>query len=487
MNKNKVRTRYAPSPTGFVHIGNLRSALYEYLVAKAMGGQFILRIEDTDRNRYVEGAVELIFETLKTVGIQHDEGPDIGGPYAPYTQSERLDTYGKYAQQLIDSKKAYRCFCDTERLDQLKAIAEQEKVQYKYDRHCLALSPEEIQEKLDNNEPYVIRQFIEQVGFTEFEDEVFGKIKFDNDVLEDQILIKSDGYPTYNFANVIDDHLMNITHIVRGNEYITSTPKYIHLYEAFNWDIPTFVHLPLVVKHGGEKLSKRSGDAYFSDFIDKGYLPEALVNYIVLLGWSSRTEEEFFTLKELEKIFDIKGITKSPSTFDTDKLNWMNSEYIRRKSPEEFLQVASKWIDLGLKKDLDKLKICNMIQKRVAVLNEIPDMVAFLDEVKEIDLELYVNKKSKSTVENAKTILPLVYERISLLDDFSHENIYGLFVEIAKELELKNGTVMWPIRVALSGLLVTPGGAVEIADIIGKEETLVRLKKAIDQLENDNV
>lgn len=486
MTLKEVRTRYAPSPTGFVHIGNLRSALYEYLVAKANGGSFILRIEDTDQKRYVEGAVDVIYQTLKIVGIKHDEGPDIGGDYGPYVQSERKDMYLPYANQLIEKGKAYYCFCAQERLEGLRVIAEEKKLQFKYDRHCLNLSAEQIEQKLKNNEPYVIRQLMPDTGSTTYHDEVFGDITFDNDVLEDQILIKSDGFPTYNFANVVDDHLMHISHVVRGSEYITSTPKYIHLYNAFGWEPPLFVHLPLVLKQGGGKISKRSGDAYFSDLIDSGYLPEAIVNFIVMLGWSSGTEQEFYSLSDLEKVFDIKGISKSPSTYDTDKLKWMNGEYIRKKTLEEFVEISTPWIRKTLNERFDAVKICSMIQKRVEVLNEIPPMISFLETPLPVDTQLYINKKSKCDMETAKRILPIVREKIENIPDYNHESIYAMFTELAADLEVKNGLVMWPVRIALSGLMVTPGGAVEIADILGKQETLKRIDKAIMELEHEN-
>lgn len=483
MSHNEVRTRYAPSPTGFVHIGNLRSALYEYLIAKVKNGKFILRIEDTDQKRYVEGAVDVIYDTLKIVGIKHDEGPDIGGEYGPYVQSERKHLYLPYAKQLIEKGKAYYCFCSEERLDELRKKAEKAKVQNKYDRHCLNLSKEEIQRRLNAKEPYVIRQLMPDTGETTYNDAVYGDITFNNDVLEDQILIKSDGFPTYNFANVIDDHLMKISHVVRGSEYITSTPKYVLLYEAFGWEPPIFVHLPLVEKLGGGKLSKRSGDAYFSDLIKAGYLPEAVVNFIVLLGWSSGTEQEFYTLSELEKVFDIKGISKSSSVYDTDKLKWMNGEYIRRKTPEEFVEIASPWIDKALPDTFDRTKICSMIHKRVEVLNEIPDMVKFLKKAKPIDISLYNNEKSKCDINQAKRILPIIRDKIHKMDTFNHELIYLMFTSTAQELGVKNGLVMWPARIALSGQLVTAGGAVEIADVLGKQETLKRIDKAIKQLE----
>jgi glutamyl-tRNA synthetase len=479
----EVRTRYAPSPTGFVHIGNLRSALFEYLVAKANGGKFILRIEDTDQKRYVEGAVDVIYKTLEIVGIKHDEGPDIGGDFGPYVQSERKDLYLPYAKELIEKGKAYYCFCDEARLGELRKTADEQKLQFKYDRKCYHLSKDEIDSRIAANEPYVIRQLIPDKGTITYNDSVFGDITFDNDVLEDQILIKSDGYPTYNFANVVDDHLMQISHVIRGSEYLTSTPKYIHLYNAFGWEPPVFVHLPLVIKEGGGKISKRSGDAYFSDLLDAGFLPEAVVNFLVLLGWSSGTEQEFYTLSELEKIFDIKGINKSPSIYNTEKLRWMNGEYIRKLTPEKFCEVATPWIGKTLGDRFNFSKIASMIQKRVVVLSDIEDMIGFLKETVNVDKQLYINEKSGSNIDQAKKLLPIERDRISKLPSFDHDSLYNMFVTLAQELGVKNGLVMWPARIALTGLLVTPGGAVELADILGKDETLRRLDEAIKGLQ----
>ena len=481
---NEVRTRYAPSPTGYMHIGNLRSAIYEYLVAKINGGKFILRIEDTDQVRKVEGAVEVIYNTLSTIGMQHDEGPDIGGQYGPYVQSERKDMYLPYAQQLIESGDAYYCFCSKRRLDSLRKKAEENHEQFKYDRHCLHISEAEIQDKLDSGTNFVVRQKSPNHGTTTYHDEVYGDLTFGNEGLEDQILIKSDGFPTYNFANVIDDHTMNITHVVRGSEYLSSTPKFVQLYKAFGWDVPVFVHLPLVVKNDGSKISKRNGDAMFGDMISEGYLPDAIVNYTVLLGWSPGDEREFFTLKDLENDFTVKGISKSPSTLDYDKLKWMNGEYIRRLSLGEFSVIAAKWIKKGIgDRDLDIDKIAGMLQKRTEILSDIPLSIDFLDVIGQINDELYFHKKMKSDKDTAKELLPLVRTTLSALSEWNHDSIYNSLVETAQQQEVKNGKVMWPLRVALTGKPVTPGGAIEIADILGKAETLNRIDSAIEQLE----
>ncbi len=480
----EVRTRYAPSPTGYMHIGNLRSAIYEYLVAKINGGKFILRIEDTDQARKVEGAVEVIYNTLKTIGILHDEGPDVGGQYGPYVQSERKEMYLPYAQQLIESGDAYYCFCSKRRLDSLRRDADENHVQYKYDRHCLHLSGAEIQDNLDSGMNYVIRQKSPDKGSTTYHDEVYGDITFGNEGLEDQILIKSDGFPTYNFANVIDDHTMNITHVVRGSEYLSSTPKFVHLYRAFGWEVPVFVHLPLVVKSDGSKISKRNGDAMFDDMIKAGYLPDAILNYTAMLGWSPGDEREFFTLKELETDFTVEGISKSPSTLDYDKLKWVNGEYIRRMTLGEFTETAEEWIKKAIgSKNLNIKKIAAMLQNRTEILSDIPSSIDFLVKVDDINPELYFHKKMKSDTESAKALLPLVRTTLSVLSDWGHDVIYNALVETARQNEVKNGKVMWPLRVALTGKPVTPGGAIEIADILGKEITLQRIDAAIEQLE----
>ncbi len=482
----EVRTRYAPSPTGYMHIGNLRSAIYEYLAAKIHDGKFILRIEDTDRERYVEGAVEVIYETLAAVGIKHDEGPDIGGGHGPYVQSERLGLYLPHARKLIESGHAYYCFCTKERLDSLRHDAAIKGVQYKYDRKCLNLSKGEIKEKLASGVPHVIRQKAPDEGETSYHDVVYGDMAFKNETLEDQILIKSDGYPTYNFANVIDDHLMDITHIVRGSEYLSSTAKFVHLYKAFGWEVPVFVHLPLVVKADGSKISKRNGDAMFSDMIAEGYLPEAILNYTVLLGWSPGDEREFFTMEELKTEFTLSGISKSPSTLDYAKLRWMNGEYLRKMTPGQFALTAKPWILKAVPhmNDDDTIgKIAAMLQKRTEVLGEIPGSLDFLAKTGPIDPELYFHKKMKSDRDSALELLPVALEAVENLEEWDHDGIYGCLCDAASRAGVKNGKIMWPVRVALSGKPVTPGGAIEIADILGKEETVKRIKSALRQLE----
>ncbi len=476
---SKVRTRFAPSPTGFMHVGNLRTALYEYLVAKSQDGVFVLRIEDTDRERYVEGAVDVIYNTMKTAGLVHDEGPDVGGEYGPYVQSERKDMYLPYAQQLIDEGKAYRCFCTKERLEQVQNSA----VGAGYDRHCRDLDQEEIDKLLAQGTPYVIRQKMPIDGETKFTDAVFGEITVDNAELQDQILIKADGYPTYNFANVIDDHTMGITHVVRGSEYLSSTPKYNLLYEAFGWEIPTYIHLPLINGKNDDgtvsKLSKRHGSTGFEDLIAEGYLPEAIINYIALLGWCPKDNTEIFTLDELCKAFDVSGISKSPSVFDYDKLDWFNAEYIRKMSVEEFAQIADPYF--GDTK-LDKLKLASILQQRTVKLTDIESMIDFFNELPQYDKELFVNKKSKTNLENAPVMLKAVYDRLSALESFDHDSIHDALISLATELEVKNGTVMWPARIAVAGKQVTPGGAIEILEILGKDESLRRMQIGLEKL-----
>lgn len=476
---SKVRTRFAPSPTGFMHVGNLRTALYEYLVAKSQDGVFVLRIEDTDRERYVEGAVDVIYNTMKTAGLVHDEGPDIGGQYGPYVQSERKDMYLPYAQQLIDEGKAYRCFCTKERLEEVQNSA----IGAGYDRHCRDLPQEEIDRLLQEGTPYVIRQKMPIDGETKFTDAVFGEITVDNCELQDQILIKADGYPTYNFANVIDDHTMGITHVVRGSEYLSSTPKYNLLYEAFGWEIPTYIHLPLINGKNDDgsvsKLSKRHGSTGFEDLIADGYLPEAIINYIALLGWCPKDNREVFTLDELCKVFDVAGISKSPSVFDYDKLSWFNAEYIRNMSVEEFAKVADPYF--GDTK-LDKLKLASILQQRTVKLTDIPSTIDFFNELPDYDKELFVNKKSKTNLENAPIMLKAVYDKLSALESFDHDSIHDALINLATELEVKNGTVMWPARIAVAGKQVTPGGAIEILEILGKEESLRRIEIGLEKL-----
>ena len=480
---SKVRTRFAPSPTGFMHVGNLRTALYEYLVAKSLDGAFVLRIEDTDRERYVEGAVDVIYNTMKTAGLIHDEGPDVGGEYGPYVQSERKDMYLPYAQQLIKEGKAYRCFCTKERLEEVQNST----VGGGYDRHCRDLDEAEIQRLLDEGTPYVIRQKMPVEGETKFVDAVFGEITVDNAELQDQILIKADGYPTYNFANVIDDHTMGITHVVRGSEYLSSTPKYNLLYEAFGWEIPTYIHLPLINGKNDDgtvsKLSKRHGSTGFEDLIAEGYLPEAIINYIALLGWCPKDNQEIFTLSELCKVFDISGISKSPSVFDYDKLDWFNAEYIRKMSVEEFAKVADPYFSIALgDKDIDRIKLAGILQQRTVKLTDIPATIDFFKELPEYDKELFVNKKSKTNLENAPVMLKAVYDKISALSEFNHDSIHDALINLAVELEVKNGTVMWPARIAVAGKQVTPGGAIEILEILGKEESLRRMEIGLSKL-----
>lgn len=480
---SKVRTRFAPSPTGFMHVGNLRTALYEYLVAKSLDGVFVLRIEDTDRERLVEGAVDVIYNTMKTAGLIHDEGPDKGGEYGPYVQSERKDMYLPYAEQLIKEGKAYRCFCTKERLEEVQNST----VGGGYDRHCRDLPQEEIDRLLAEGTPYVIRQKMPIEGETKFVDAVFGEITVDNSELQDQILIKADGYPTYNFANVIDDHTMGITHVVRGSEYLSSTPKYNLLYEAFGWEIPTYIHLPLINGKNDDgtvsKLSKRHGSTGFEDLIAEGYLPEAIINYIALLGWCPKDNQEIFTLDELCKVFDISGISKSPSVFDYDKLDWFNAEYIRKMSVEEFAKVADPYFTQALgDSDIDRIKLAGILQQRTVKLTDIPATIDFFKELPQYDKELFVNKKSKTNLENAPVMLKAVYDKLSALESFDHDSIHDALINLATELEVKNGTVMWPARIAVAGKQVTPGGAIEIIEILGREESLRRMQIGLEKL-----
>lgn len=484
MSNKTVRTRFAPSPTGFMHIGNLRTALYEYLVAKSQGGDFVLRIEDTDRERYVEGAVDIIYNTLKVAGLQHDEGPDKPGEYGPYVQSERLNMYKPYAEQLIEQGKAYRCFCTKERLDRLK---DDETPGGGYDRHCRDLPQEEIDRLLAEGVPYVIRQKMPLEGSTTFTDAVFGEITVENSELQDQILIKTDGYPTYNFANVIDDHTMNITHVVRGCEYLSSTPKYNLLYEAFGWEVPTYIHLPLIMGKDAEgnvaKLSKRHGSTGFEDLIKEGYLPQAIINYVALLGWCPSDNQEMFTLDELTRAFSIDGISKSPSIFDYDKLEWFNGEYIRKMSPEEFTSYAMPYYKEAVtSRELPWDKLCGILQQRVTKFTQIPEMIDFFDKLPEYDAEMFVNKKSKTNLENSPVMLKAVTDRLTALESWDKDSIHDCLINLAQELEVKNGTVMWPARIAAAGKKVTPGGAVEILEILGRDEALARLNLGLKKL-----
>lgn len=481
--EKRVRTRFAPSPTGYMHIGNLRTALYTYLIAKKYNGDFILRIEDTDQERYVEGAVDVIYDTLRVAGLQWDEGPDIGGPVGPYIQSERMGMFKSYAEQLVKSGHAYYCFCDKERLDEVRKIQEASRIAPMYDRHCRNLSPEEVQAKLDAGVPYVIRQKMPLEGTTTFHDEIYGDITVDNSTLDDQILIKTDGMPTYNFANVVDDHLMGITHVVRGNEYLSSTPKYNLLYEAFGWDVPIYVHCAPVMKDQTHKLSKRNGDASFQDLMAKGYLPQAVINFIALLGWAPTGEQEIFTLDELKDAFSISGMSKSPAIFDGQKLRAINAAYVHKLSLEEFLEMATPYIRQTVKRtDIDLELLCSTLQNRTEVFSDIPEQVDFIDAMPEYDMEMYRHKKMKTTPETALEALKAALPVLEGVSDWNAEQIHAaLFAKIA-DLGVKNGWMLWPIRTAVSGKQFTPGGGVELCAILGKDDTLCRIRKAIDDL-----
>lgn len=483
MEKQTVRTRFAPSPTGYMHIGNLRTALYAYLLAKANDGKFILRIEDTDQERYVDGAVDVIYRTMKDTGLIHDEGPDIGGDYGPYIQSERRNLYKEYAEKLVESGHAYYCFCDKERLEELRAHQTVMKVPTKYDGLCSKLSKEEIQAKLDAGVPYVIRQKMPKTGKTSFQDEVFGEISVENAILDDNVLLKADGLPTYNFANVIDDHLMNITHIIRGSEYLSSTPKYNLLYEAFGWEIPKYIHVSPVMKDANNKLSKRHGDASYEDFIEKGYLKEAIVNYIALLGWAPGDEREKFTMDELCKAFNVKGISKSPAIFDEKKLAWLNGEYIRELTPEKFHEMALPYYEGVISNpNIDLKDVSELLQPRCEKLSDIPEQVDFFDKLPEYDNELYTHKKMKTNPENSLEALNAALPVLEGISDWTKESIHDELIALVERMELKNGRILWPIRVAVSGKAFTPGGGVELAYILGKDETLARIKHGIEQL-----
>ncbi|MDR2749377.1 MAG: glutamate--tRNA ligase [Clostridiales bacterium] len=474
-----LRTRFAPSPTGYMHIGNLRTALYGYLLARRHEGAFVLRIEDTDQARLVEGAVKVIFDTLRTAGISHDEGPDVGGEYGPYVQSERKEIYLSHANELISQGKAYRCFCGKERLDTLvdkRGIA-------KYDKHCLGIKPEESKRKADAGEPYVIRQLIPD-GETSFQDIVYGEIKVSHSDLDDMILIKSDGMPTYNFANVVDDHLMGITHVVRGNEYLSSTPKYNLLYEAFGWELPTYIHLPLINNESGEKLSKRHGDASFEDLLKEGYLPEAVVNYIALLGWSPKSDREIYSLDELCQVFDLDGLNKSPSIFDKVKLAWMNGEYFKKMDPEKFYELAEETLKSSVKApQVDLKKVAAMVQTRINFLHEIPPIVDFIDNIPEFPPDLFVHKKMKTDIPISLENLKNAYASLETLKDYSDAAVHLRLFSLIAELGVKNSQVLWPVRTALSGKPTSPCGGTELCALLGKDETLKRIQKSIEMLE----
>ncbi|MBR2214084.1 MAG: glutamate--tRNA ligase [Eubacterium sp.] len=486
-NVMKVRTRFAPSPTGKMHVGNLRTALYEFLIAKHADGDFVLRIEDTDRERYVEGAVDIIYRTLAETGLVHDEGPDKDGGYGPYIQSERQASglYLEYAKKLIESGHAYYCFCDKERLESLKTtVSDDGKEITVYDKHCLSLTPEEIQANLDAGKPYVIRINMPTEGTTTFNDDLYGEITVENKELDDMILIKSDGYPTYNFANVVDDHLQEITHVVRGNEYISSSPKYQRLYEAFGWDVPKYVHLPLITDEEHKKLSKRSGHSSYEELVEQGFLPEAIVNYIALLGWSPEDNREIFTLDELIQNFDYLKINKSPSVFDINKLKWMNGEYIKAMDNEKFYEMALPYVKEVIKKDLDLNMIMDMVKTRIELFPEIPEMIDFFEDMPDYDIEMYTHKKMKTNSENSLEVLEELLPILEGTDDYSVDGLHDLVFEYIAKKECKNGQALWPLRTAVSGKQMTPAGAFEIMNVIGKDETLNRIKIGIEKLKN---
>lgn len=482
----KVRTRFAPSPTGYMHIGNLRTALYEYLVAKKNDGTFILRIEDTDQGRLVEGATDIIYQTLEACNLKHDEGPDVGGEYGPYVQSERMRSgmYKEYAEKLIELGGAHYCFCDEEVIENQRKIAQARGESFIFDDPCKKLTAEEIQAKIDQGVPYVVRQNIPTSGTTTFHDEVYGDITVENSTLDESILLKSDGFPTYNFANIIDDHTMNITHVVRGNEYLSSTPKYNLVYEAFGWDIPTYIHCPPVMKDEQHKLSKRNGDASFQDLVAKGYLPEAIINYIALLGWAPETEQEIYSLEELAQAFNVNRIGTSGAIFDIDKLTWMNGIYLRNMNIEDYAKLVDNHIKNAVKGPYNHFEIAKILQQRANTLNDIDTMLDFFDNYPIFDINLYTNKKMKTNPEVALTSLTAVYEKLKNIDDFSQENLHDVLLGLVSELGIKNGQLLYPVRVALTNTQFTPGGAIEIAHILGKEETLKRLEASIENLKS---
>ena len=481
----KIRTRYAPSPTGRMHVGNLRTALYAYLIAKHEGGDFILRIEDTDQERYVEGAVDIIYRTLEKTGLLHDEGPDKDGGVGPYVQSERQKSglYMKYAKELIDKGEAYYCFCDKERLATLTQTVAGKEINI-YDKHCLHLSKEEIEANLAAGKPFVIRQNNPTEGTTTFHDDIYGDITVDNAELDDMILIKSDGFPTYNFANVVDDHLMGITHVVRGNEYLSSSPKYNRLYDAFGWKIPEYVHCPLITDENHQKLSKRCGHSSYEDLIEQGFLSEAIVNFVALLGWSPEDNNEIFSLEDLVKIFDYHHLSKSPAVFDYMKLKWMNGEYMKAMDFDRFYEMAKPYIDEVIKKDLDKKKIAEMVKTRIEIFPDIKDHIDFFEELPEYDVAMYTHKKMKTNEETSLEVLTEILPLLEEQQDYSNDALYQMLSAYVEKKGCKNGYVMWPIRTAVSGKQMTPGGATELMEILGKEESLARIRKGIEKLQN---
>ena len=483
---SEIRTRFAPSPTGYMHIGNLRTALYEYLVAKKdPNGKFILRIEDTDQERLVEGSIDIIYETLKQCNLIHDEGPDIGGDYGPYVQSERMKTglYKEYAEKLIDIGGAHYCFCTEDDIENQRKIAVARGESFIFNDPCNSISLEDAKKRVANGESYVIRQNIPKEGTTSFTDEVYGVITVENSTLDESILLKSDGFPTYNFANIIDDHLMKITHVVRGNEYLSSTPKYNLVYESFGWDIPVYIHCPPVMKDEHNKLSKRHGDASFQDFVEKGYLPEAILNYIALLGWAPETEQEIYTLEELTQAFNVKRINTSGAIFDVDKLTWMNGMYLRNMNIDEYYELVKPYIAKAVSDKYDYKNIAKIVQQRANTLNEIPGMLTFFDDFPCFDESLYTNKKMKTNPEIALTSLKAAYNVLENLENWNEKEIHEVLMNEVKRLEIKNGQLLFPVRVAITNMKFTPGGAIEISNILGKKETLSRLKQSIEDLE----
>ncbi|HHU71110.1 MAG TPA: glutamate--tRNA ligase [Clostridiales bacterium] len=489
---SKVRTRFAPSPTGKMHVGNLRTALYAYLIAKHEGGDFVLRIEDTDQERYVDGALDIIYNTMKGTGLLHDEGPEKDGGYGPYVQSERQaqGIYLEYAKQLVEKGEAYYCFCSKDRLESLRTTVkgpeadgdDNGKEIIKYDKHCLHLSKEEIEKNLAEKVPYVIRQNIPLDGKTTFDDVIFGEISVDNEELDDMILIKSDGYPTYNFANVVDDHLMEISHVVRGNEYLSSTPKYTRLYQAFGWDEPVYVHLPLITNEEHKKLSKRSGHSSFEDLLDQGFISEAIVNFVALLGWSAPNNKEIMSLDELVEVFDYRHVNKSPAVFDMVKLRWMNGEYLKNMEEEKFFNLALPYIKEVISKDLDIKRIAELVKTRIETFLDIKDKIDFFEELPDYDIQMFTHKKMKTNSENSLLVLNDLLPRFEALDDYSEAAIEETIISYIKEKEIKNGQGLWPVRTAVSGKQSTPGGAYEIMSILGKEESLRRIRIAIEKL-----
>lgn len=485
---NRIRTRYAPSPTGRMHVGNLRTAMYAYLIAKHEGGDFLLRIEDTDQERFVEGAVEIIYRTLEETGLVHDEGPDKDGGVGPYVQSERhaLGMYLDYAKMLVEKGEAYYCFCTQERLDSLKKTVDGQEIMV-YDKHCLHLTKEEVQANLAAGMPYVIRQNNPVDGTTTFHDEIYGDITVDNSELDDMVLIKSDGYPTYNFANVVDDHLMGITHVVRGNEYLSSSPKYNRLYDAFGWEVPVYVHCPLITNEEHKKLSKRSGHASYEDLIEQGFISEAVVNYVALLGWSPVGNQEIFSLKELIQEFDFRNISKSPAVFDMTKLKWMNSEYMKAMEFDRFYGMAEPFIRKVIKKDLDLRKIAAMVKTRIEVFPDIENHIDFFETLPEYDCSMYFNKKMKTDSQTSLTLLQEILPILEAQEDYSNDALYAALSAFVSEKGYKTGYVMWPIRTAVSGKQMTPAGATEIMEVLGKEESLHRIRKGIELLSKETL